>query len=1675
MKKFSKRFAAIVLCAVLLIGVMPVTSSAADDAVALSFVFTKEKDTTSELDYAKINDIIYVGIKADNLPSISGFVFSIHYDAQVLDLQEEYSYSIEIPGIGSVPVFTDGLYQSGSFARPTPDYVVDEVTHIGTASYAWASSSTSGTANNENGVMFYIPFKVIGTGLTNLEFNTEHDNWQITIPGDQRAETIVSNGSLLSVTTGVNLTTTDVTVDGSNGATISAMAFGNDVEEITSGVVWEVSGEENSGVSINENGTITIDAKAKAGEYTVTATATGGDGTFGESNTASATFTVNRASSVAESLSITPETASEITIPADGEQAASTAFTATVTDQFDDTMSADIQWSVSAEDGTVLSGITIENGTLKVGNEAKSIITDTTGKALTVTAKYGTLTDATTVTVKRAASVATSVDIYKDGGESAIESDTIAIPQSGSTNVTYTAKVLDQYGGEITGASVMWSNDNSLSGVTVSNNTVTVAKDATAGNFTLKAESGSFNTSLVVNIVTIAFEGQDTAVSTVDSPIYGMTWGEIIKVNDSAISAKVGETQVEGTYSVENADTIPDAGNSVEYRVIFTSNDGNYVGVEVARDTVEIAQKPVTVSGITANDKVYDGTTVAKLNTDSASIGGKVDNDDVTIDVANATGTFDTENVGTGKTVTISGIALGGNDAGNYKLSSDSATTTADITAKELTADVSSVSVAKEYDGTTAAGTVSGAATAETGISGETVTVNVSAGEYADKNVSTGKSVTLTLSLGGDNAGNYTLSNKTAAIETASITPSSSITDATATEQNVVVGVGTFTAPKFTGVTVNGVAETVEGTVTYTIDGTSNMTYEQAKAALAQKDKGRQIEVGYSFTSTDTNYVTTAQTGTITVTMVDIAFEIREGGITVDNAPVYGATWSDIVKVDGSRITAKVGEDTVTGTYTVKDASVRPGAGSENWEVLFTGTLGDKTYTDVTVQTGTVTVKQKELTITGLSAADKPYDGNTTATVSGTAVLNGVLAGDTVNVTTGTAAFDSKNAGTQTVTFSGYGIEGASASNYVLSAQPASVTATISPKPVTITGVTAEDKTYDGNTTAIPNVSGASISGIIVGDAVTIQSGTGTFASADVGENIEVTFSGFALTGEGSGNYTLSAQPASTTANITQANATGTPNSVTDNVLIKQDAAQTGSVSIDQFFQTIPAGAVITSVAPASGSVMDSVAVEDGVIKYSSKANLETENVTDTYTVTIATQNYNNITATLTFTTVAKTPVNISGVSVTGAGKTYDGKAVSYTGTPAAKTNDGTTVAVTGTYSYVWQKADGTVLASAPKDAGIYKLVITLDDPAYIGSAEVSFTIAKAKITITAEDAEAYTGSDMPKLSYTVTGLATGEKLAKEPSISCAADMKKAGSYVIAVSGAEVPNTNNYEETITYVSGTLEVKNRPVNIGPTYDIKVLDSENGSVKASLGNASEGSVITLTVTPDEGYRLGSITVIDENGDDVEVRRSGSEYKFTMPDSDVRVSARFVRDTGALPFNDVNAGDWFYEYVAYVYNNGIMDGVDSGVFSPNTATTRGMVVTVLYRLYGEPAVRGDSSFTDVAPGAYYADAVAWASNAGIVNGTSGTTFSPNDLVTREQFAAMLYRYMQYTGADTSARASLSGFADAGKVSPYAADAVAWAVTEGILNGRSATEIAPQGNCTRAEVAAMITRVFG
>ena len=180
-----------------------------------------------------------------------------------------------------------------------------------------------------------------------------------------------------------------------------------------------------------------------------------------------------------------------------------------------------------------------------------------------------------------------------------------------------------------------------------------------------------------------------------------------------------------------------------------------------------------------------------------------------------------------------------------------------------------------------------------------------------------------------------------------------------------------------------------------------------------------------------------------------------------------------------------------------------------------------------------------------------------------------------------------------------------------------------------------------------------------------------------------------------------------------------------------------------------------------------------------------------------------------------------------------------------------------------------------------------------------------------------------------------------------------------------------------------------------------------------------------------------------------------------------------TPTLPFTDVKSGDWFYEAVQYVYDKGMMTGVSADRFAPASTTTRGMIVTILYRLENEPEVSGGSAFTDVESGAWYADAVAWAAANDIVNGTSATTFAPNSPITREQMAAILYRYAAYKGYDVSQKADLSGYTDAASISDYAKDALAWANAQKLITGVTDTTLNPQGSATRAQVATILMRL--
>lgn len=173
--------------------------------------------------------------------------------------------------------------------------------------------------------------------------------------------------------------------------------------------------------------------------------------------------------------------------------------------------------------------------------------------------------------------------------------------------------------------------------------------------------------------------------------------------------------------------------------------------------------------------------------------------------------------------------------------------------------------------------------------------------------------------------------------------------------------------------------------------------------------------------------------------------------------------------------------------------------------------------------------------------------------------------------------------------------------------------------------------------------------------------------------------------------------------------------------------------------------------------------------------------------------------------------------------------------------------------------------------------------------------------------------------------------------------------------------------------------------------------------------------------------------------------------------------------MPFTDVAVSSWYYEAVKYVYEKGMMNGTAANLFSPNAATTRGMIVTILYRLEGEPAA-GGPAFTDVPAGQWYTSAVGWAAANGIVDGYGNGRFGPNDIITREQLAAILYRYTAFKGGDTSARADTGAYRDGAEISSYALDAISWAVAAGVINGVGDGRLAPKESASRAQVAQML-----
>ena len=373
---------------------------------------------------------------------------------------------------------------------------------------------------------------------------------------------------------------------------------------------------------------------------------------------------------------------------------------------------------------------------------------------------------------------------------------------------------------------------------------------------------------------------------------------------------------------------------------------------------------------------------------------------------------------------------------------------------------------------------------------------------------------------------------------------------------------------------------------------------------------------------------------------------------------------------------------------------------------------------------------------------------------------------------------------------------------------------------------------------------------------------------------------------------------------------------------------------------------------------------------------------------------------------------------------------VTVTAAPKSSNADVSSVTVAGVEATAGENNAYTVTLPYGTDvtAGSF-VIVTSDSGATVGALTNEGNVWT--FTVTAEDG-------VTSKTYTVT-----------VSFTEAPKSNDAGVSSITVAGFKAVAGANNSYTVTVPYGTV-VK--------TGSFVIVTRHPRATVSALTNTR--NIWSFTVTAEDGVTTAVYTVTVNTAALPEPITPGVDNKKPASKPEVK-----------LPFTDVSTSDWFYDDVAFVYENGLFSGTDSRSFSPNASMTRAMLVTVLYRLEGEPTVTGRSSFTDVRSGAYYEKAVIWAAANGIVTGTDSTSFSPDAKVTREQLAAILYRYAQYRKLDTDASAKLNSFTDADSVSAYASEALGWAVSEGLINGASG-KLMPKGDATRAQVAAILHR---
>ena len=1444
---------------------------------------------------------------------------------------------------------------------------------------------------------------------------------------DSATATVTING--VAPTLGkVTLSPTSVQVDGTTGATVNATATSTSNKDITGLVTWSISGDENSGVSINAaTGEITVGAKAKDDSYTVTATAIDGK-TQGAAKIA--TLTVTRALS-GYKITVTPLSKAMI-IPTSEE--ITQQFTATAVDRYDDEVTSGFTWSLNPSD---IEGVSIaKDGTVTVTAGAKDAISDRQEFSVIATLdnspgkRYG---QAILVVKRDSDRVPTSVVI--SGGAS-----TLAVPQTGEQNATYTATVKDQYGTEITNpGTIKWelTNDDgstavTRAGVTIENGVLTVT-NAAAGN--------PFNGS-----------EQDT---TLRRPIYiKATCGNVSSRVDTIIltrqPAEVTRIVIEGIHSAALC-KVPTMDDNENFEHALTVKKIDQYGVTTEAAANEVTWDKLSVTGVT----LQNGT----LTIQPAAAG----NDFTTDEYGNLAHSFDIKatcgTVSATKTITLKrqpsvATAITYNDTVITVVPTDDA----QVPTKAAPA------VEDQYGLLMNNATVESDGALPTGIvleNGELYITKAAVKHFNNRrqdevqvsvSLKCGESVQNTVKL------KLTLAAAQINKDSAEITGSANIAKPTGEQANTAEYSISDVIKDQYGLRMQNVDRSKLSLKLYSDQACVTEVTGAPVTLSGPNQSGKWTITVTSGAEVDTKYYlkayyndqpcSDAKTITITNKQEGAPLTVVQGDIT------YGETVSPSVSNEpetaGAITYTYAGRDGTT--YNSSDAPTNAG------KYTVTATCEDANY----IYTGSVDfqILPKKIEVDWIELDDTRYTYNGRKQTVQYTVKDGntTLVKDRDYTVEGDKQ---TNAGVHLLKIIGKG-------NYTSDpTDESSVNWDIWELPVKISAASFQSRAYDkDNYSAVLDTLTlvAAEDGVTMPDTLTAGNGF-TVSDIRVADN-------------NAGQQPVSFKVTLTNTNYKWKNETGNIFNVSEsvgyNVIINKIGHRDETVSAEGKYgstvrvplaEYLPDGwsvqqSAISVDSNGNGNVHKSFRLEDTTLVVELNNNEALVGKYVKITLPVASTNYNDFTITVTVTVQNK---KTQTVTANDLNVTYGDAGVKLNA--SALDNAKLTYQVTEGADVVAVDANGNVTL---RKSGTAKIKLTAAETEDYGTANttVTVTVAKRSLTVKANDLTAYVGGQLPALDYTVTGLVSGETLTTVPELELkdvpagVDPMKTAGTYTIGFKTAPVADKDKYDLTVE--TGTLTVSSRP-NVNPVpagNSVKLEEAAGGKLTSSVSRATKGTTVTITVKPDAGYQLEELEVLDKNGEALPLKElANGKFSFQMPDSKVTVQASFVQESTYAGYPDVLPQDWFYSSVRYVTERGLMNGTPNG-FEPNMDSSRATIWTILARFSGVD--------TTVVSGEWYAVARQWAMENGVSDGTN-----PNGVITREQLATMLYRFAKNKGlVQEPVTADLSVFVDAGQISDYALDAMRWAVSVGLLNGMDGSRLAPQGSAARAQVAAMLMR---